>query len=912
MKKLFVFPFILVLSLVSFSNSLWSGTSGKIAGRITDVQTGNPLPFVNVILEGTTLGAASDMDGFYVILNIPPGTYTVSARMMGYQESRVINIKISVDFTTTVDFELSPMVIETEGITVVAERELVHVDLTSTRAVVDAERIDELPVENFQDLVNLQAGVVEGHIRGGRSSEVVYMLDGISITDPFSYGVVVDVENSIVQELQIISGTFNAEYGQAMSGVVNIVTKEGAKGLVEGETPRKLTGKITAYTGDYISDHTETFMNIDDINPAATYNTEVTLGGLLPFTNKLSFYLTGRRYYSEGYLYGKRIFNPSDSCDFSADDRDDWYVGNTGDSEMVAMAPAEENSYYGKLSYRLSPEDRFSYIIMWKGRDWREYNHSFNYNPDGDYRRYERGYTHILNWNHVINSRTFFEFKLANTFHDYRQYVYEDSLDPTYVDPERLGDASNFAFLTGGTQMGHFYRNTTSYTGKFDITSQVTNSHQIKAGLDTRFHKLFLHEFALVAKRDEAGNQIYPFEPDIPPLTSTSHNEYTNYPFEGAVYIQDKIEFKDLIANIGIRFDYFNSTWKIPTDARDPNPKDPIYPDTVNPYDSDNPVRVSGDPWFEDADPQMKLSPRIGLSYPITDRGVMHGSYGHFFQIPPFEYLYTDPEFEVYPLGLNTNMGNATHEAQKTVINEIGLQQQLTDDITLDVTAFFKNIRNLLGVKIYETYILGRKYAQYINRDYGNVRGVTITLKGRYSEFLYASFDYTYQIAKGNASDPNAVFWDAQANREPEKFLVPLDWDQTHTLNASLTIGYPQYWGISFIGRYGSGFPYTPIYQGLRISKENSERKPAQYNLDLRAYRNFKLAGGDFQVFLKVYNLLDRMNEENVYLETGRAGYTIIENPGTVRGINTLEEYLIRPDFYCAPRQVIIGFSVAF
>ncbi|OYD16787.1 hypothetical protein CH333_02740 [candidate division WOR-3 bacterium JGI_Cruoil_03_44_89] len=900
-KSRFIRFFSLIVCLLSGITCLWAGTSGKLAGRVTDAQTGEALPFANIIVEETTLGDASDLDGFYVILNVPPGTYAVTAKMMGYQEVKITNIKVAVDFTTTMDFAPNPTVIEAEGITVVAERELIQMDLTSTRAVVDAERIDALPVEGFQDLVNLQAGVVEGHIRGGRSSEVVYMLDGISITDPFSHEAAVDVENSVIQELQVISGTFNAEYGQAMSGVVNIVTREGGN---------KLSGRITTYTGDYVSNHTETYMNIDHINPFSTYNIETTLGGPFPiFGKKLSFYATARRYYNEGYLFGKRIFNASDSCDFSKDNPDEWYIGATGDSSMVPMAPTLKNSLYGKFTYRLSPGDRFSYNLMWKSRDFRAYDHTFKYNPDGDYNRYDRGYSNIFNWNHVINSKTFFELKFANSFHDYRQYIYKDSLDKRYVDPERLQDASNYAFRTGGTQMRYFCRNTTSYIGKFDITSQVTNTHQIKLGVELRKHKLFLHEFEIVPKKDEVGREIHPFEPYIPPINYTNHNKYTNYPFEVAAYIQDKIEVKNMIANIGVRFDYFDPYWKIPTDPRDPNPKDALHPDTLNPYDPGNPIRVTGEPWFEDVEPRIQISPRIGIAYPITDRGVLHGSYGHFFQIPPFEYIYTDPEFEVYAAGLTSRMGNADLEPQKTVIYEIGLQQQLSDNISLDVTGFFKNIRNLLGIRIYETYI-GSKYAQYINRDYGNVRGITVALEGRYSQYLYASLDYTYQIAKGNASDPNAVFWDVLANREPEKFLVPLDWDQMHTLNGAVTIGYSQFWGVSLIGRYGTGLPYTPSHEGIRIARENSERKPPQYNVDLRAYYNLKLIGSNFSLFLKVYNLFDIMNEVNVYTDTGRAGYTLISSPGVVRGINTLEEYLIRPDFYCAPRHVILGFSV--
>ncbi len=902
-KYRFIRFFSFIICLLCWNTYLWAGTTGKIVGVITDAQTGESLPLVNVIVDETTMGAASDPEGYYVILNVTPGRYNIIARMMGYQEMRITDVRVSIDFTTKVNFELNPTTVEIEGITVTAERPLIQMDLTSTRAVVDADRIEALPVVDFEDIINLQAGVVEGHFRGGRGSEVVYMLDGISITDPFSYEAMIDVENNVIKELEVISGTFNAEYGQAMSGVVNIVTKGGGR--------KKLTGNITTYTGDYISNHRKTFLNIDDVNPFSIYNVAATLGGLIPiFEDKLTFYLTGRRHYDEGYLFGTSIFNPSDSSNFNADDRTDWYVGATGDSAMVPMAPELENSFYGKLTFHASHENKFYYNFTWKYRDFREYWHDFKYNPRGYPDRYDKSYTHIFSWNHLFSGNTFFELKFANSFHDYRVHLFKNPLDTGYVNPDRLEDAFNYAFLSGGTVNGKFKRNTTSLVGKFDLTSQIAKAHLIKTGVELRKHKLFLHEFEILPKK-EAGVEIHPFEPYIPPINFATHNKYTNEPFEGSFYIQDKMEFENLIANIGARFDYFDPKWKVPTDPNDPNPNDPLRPDTTSPYDPGNPIRVNGEPWFRDAEPKMQISPRIGIAYPISDMGVLHGSYGHFFQIPPFEYIYTDPEFEVYAAELSTRMGNADLEPQKTVIYEIGLQQQLTNDVSLDVTGFFKNIRNLLGIEIHETYI-GSKYARYINRDYGNVRGVTITLEGRYSEFLYASIDYTYQTAEGNSSDPNAVFWDAQANREPEKLIVPLDWDQTHTINSAVTIGYQKKWGVSLIGRYGTGFPYTPTFKDVRISRENSERKPVRYNVDLRAYYNFEVSETKLSVFLSIYNLTDKMNELDVFTDTGRAGYTIIPSPGVVRGINTLEEYLNIPNFYSNPRWVTMGISVGF
>jgi hypothetical protein len=210
---------------------------------------------------------------------------------------------------------------------------------------------------------------------------------------------------------------------------------------------------------------------------------------------------------------------------------------------------------------------------------------------------------------------------------------------------------------------------------------------------------------------------------------------------------------------------------------------------------------------------------------------------------------------------------------------------------------------------------MGDRYARYINRDYGNVRGITFSLKTRPIGLFSAFFDYTYQVTEGNASDPNAVFYDQQSEppRESEIQVVSLDWDQTHTINFTLTIGRSDIWGISIIGRYGSGFPYTPEYQNIRLGFENSERKPETYSADLKAHRDFSLFNRIFSANILVNNLFDRKNEKDVYLDTGRAGYSLISHyTSEVKGPNTLEDFLNRPDFYSEPRKVLLGLSVRF
>jgi outer membrane receptor protein involved in Fe transport len=568
---------------------------------------------------------------------------------------------------------------------------------------------------------------------------------------------------------------------------------------------------------------------------------------------------------------------------------------------MVSMNLYNKKTAQGKLSYRFSPNLRLSYEILWDKINYQGYNHSFKYNPGGNYHHYKNSYTHLFIWNHTLSSQTFYTVKFSNLFFDYKKYVFENPLDQRYVDPRYLVRGK---FLTGGTEMDHFYRNTRTLVGKFDITSQITRTHQVKMGLELRRHNLWLHEYEI--KLDRSTD----WKPQVPPDTTgvIKNNTYTHRPIETSVYIQDKMEFNDMIVNVGIRYDYFHPDGEMPV-------KEYYY---TTPEGEEILREGERDPLSapkEKAKAKHQLSPRIGIAYPITERGIIHFSYGHFFQMPTFEHLYHNSEFEVEFGGLQTLMGNADLKPQQTTIYEIGLQQQLSDDIGLDITGFYKDIRNLLSTEIIEHYTATMLYARYVNRDYGNVRGLTLAVEKRRTGLLSARIDYTFQVSEGNASNPKAVFLDNRSSppQESEIKVVPLDWDQTHTLNLSIILSKPSNWGVSVLARLGSGLPYTPSFQGIRTSHENSERRPARYSIDLNAHKEFTVMGLKYSIFLKVYNLLDRKNEINVYEDTGRANYTLRSfYAGEWRNYSTQNDYLNRPDFYSEPRRIILGVSMGF
>jgi outer membrane receptor for ferrienterochelin and colicin len=898
--------FPLFIGLLLFPGLLLAGTTGKIAGHVKDARTGEPLPAVNVIVEGTTLGAATDLDGDFTILNVPPGVYTVMARMMGYQQVRMVKVLVTVDHTTRVDFSLQPTVVEvSEAVTVVAERPIVQMDLTSSSSTISAEEMSRIPVESFRQVLELQAGVVQGaggglHIRGGRSSEIAYMIDGISITDPYGNSLAVNIENNAIQELQLVSGTFNAEYGQAMSGIVNIVTKDGDF--------NRYSGNVVYYGGDYLSADDSLFFHIDDVTPFALKDLQTSLTGPVPGAGKkLSFYASARVFDDEGYLYGLRRFNPQDSSNFDDPDPANWYVEETGDSAIVPMNPFQRISGQWKFTYRPFSAVKITYGGLYSRTNFRTYSHKFRYNPDGDYRKKRYGYTNILTLTHTLSPTTFYELKFSSFFNDFRQFVYENPEDPRYVSPLRFNATSGFRFHTGGTRNGHLYRNTLTNVGKLDFVSQVTKVHQLKAGAEFRWNRLYLEQFTVLVDQSTNWRPVVPYPTRERYRTTPAYNRYVHHPTELAVYLQDKIELVDMIVNVGLRYERFDPDGVVPADPEDPNILAPVKVENQA-----VPLEERQKYWWKRASVKHQLSPRLGIAYPITDKGVIHFSYGHFLQIPPYAFLYTNPDFEV-TLGLSTLMGNADLEPQRTISYEIGLQQQIGEDIGLNITAFYKDIRNLLGTEIRDTFLANYRYALYINRDFGNVRGITISIKKRPKGLVAASIDYTYGVAEGNASDPTETYFNALNKEEPAKFLVPLDWDQTHTLNASVTLARPQSWTLSAIARFGSGLPYTPSITGFRAVAENSERKPPQFSIDVRASKSFRWLGAQYSVYVNIYNLTDRRNEEFVYGDTGRATYTLIPTyTPEPHGINTLAEYLTRPDFFSSPRQVKFGVEVSF
>ncbi|MFV1980254.1 MAG: TonB-dependent receptor plug domain-containing protein, partial [Rhodothermia bacterium] len=857
----------------------------------------------------------TDIDGNYVLLNLRPGDYTVVYSYVGYSSRRVERVRIVTDQTTRQNIVLDQQAIEGQEIIVVAERPLIQRDMTASKRTVDAEEIDVLPVEDFFAVLATQAGVTQGvggelHIRGGRSNEIGYLVDGLSVGNPFNTnGVATEVPTNAIQEMTVVSGAFNAEYGQAMSGIVNIVTKEGGQ---------EYDGSLRITAGNYLSSSNNIWEA--PTGPRVGDKTiEASLGGPI-FGRKLTFFAAGRWDDDDGYIYGFNERSPTDSSNFNTGYQEiqgkpiSEYVP-LGDlpvpNDRVPLNSRSSYNFTGKLSFRPKPQMNLSYTYLRDGGNRlgtgsQATDFLYKFNPFGLPTRSSLSSNHAIHWTHTLNKSTFYTAKLSYATNSFERFVYEDPTDPRYVrdiGPLGQGNVVGFPgsnFYVSGNYKSNLFEDATAFRGKVDMTRQFGTVHEAKLGFDWRLQSLDRTDYDVLFD----GN-VYR-QPTLPPITSPSHNVLENQSVdEISLYAQDKIEFDDFIINVGLRYDRI-----------DPNGR--YIPDEINIWaDQQNRIIETAE-----ATPKTMLSPRFGMSFPVTARGVIHFSYGHFYQMPTLRQMYVNPEWE-FGVGTIPTFGNANLRPQKTVSYEFGVQQQIGNLVAFDLTGFFRDIRDYLALQRtrFSTIPGEDTYRMWSNKDYANIKGVTFALTVRRSRtgLLSANIDYTFTVANGNNNATDAFFFNAISGRVDELELVPLDFDQRHNVSATVNLGKPNNWGLSFIGRIGTGLPYTPQIVDQTIDLlPNSESKPPQTNLDLRLFKTFNVGSVGLQAFVKVFNLLDNLNERRVFNDTGRAGTTLDRNNVHafwkalygLPGVHELDEFNTRPYFYSPPRQIRMGLSL--
>jgi outer membrane receptor protein involved in Fe transport len=847
---------------------LEAGTTGSISGRVLDSQQ-QPVVAATVEVEGQPLGAFTNAEGNYTILKVPPGTYSVTISRIGFNPVVTQGVLVTADHTTRVDATLSEAELATETVVVTAKRLPVDVDITSTRVTLTTREIEALPVQELQDVVNLQAGVVEGHFRGGRLGEVQYQVDGLSINNAYDNAPSLRVDRSLLQEVQIISGTFDAEYGQAMSGVVNAVLKQGSQ---------RFRWSAEVFGGGFWFPGAEnTRLTENTIQPAAIQNYQLTLSG--PLFPQTVYFVSGRHYNFDNYVLATRLFVPKPTYD----DTLKRFFPTPGDGAEEPLGFTREWSGALKITNSSIPNVDLNYQALLNVVEGRRTDAFFRFNPDGLSQQKTYSISHGFDWTQTLGKSSLFRLSLRQNYFDYQDHAYEDVFDPRYDDGGPPAENVNVpGIAVWGVEFTRFRQETNAYLLKGSIVNQASRAHQLKAGGELQYSQV---RFGTPGHLRSTGLDVVRHvdePPDFPGLR-------TYDPINAAAFVQDAVTLDDLLIRAGARLDYFDPRSTIPSDPANPANAIAGAPESV-------PVPTST---------KVTLSPRLGVAYPVAERGAIHFAYGHFYQLPALGQIFGNADYSVLARlqagGTDYGvLGNPDIKPEQTVQYEFGYKHALTDELGFDVTAFYKDIRDLLGVAFVSTYN-DAEYAMLTNTDFGTVIGVTVALDHRKLGPMRVALDYTWQQAEGNSSDPRETATRASRGQDPRPRLVPFEWDQHHTFNMTVSLAGATS-SASMVLRAASGQPYTPVLEsafGFGL-EANSGRKPAGLVIDLRAEKRLRRLPG-LGFFARVFNLLDtRYFNGAVFSSTGSPYYS--RNPGDVVALND-------PTRFYAPRRIEIGLT---
>ncbi|MBN1541518.1 TonB-dependent receptor [candidate division KSB1 bacterium] len=863
---------LVILGTVLSGESVFATTRTVLKGRVTDKETGEPLPGVNVIVAGTYKGAATDENGEFLISGLAPGDYDIKASMIGYTVQVQTGITVSPVAPAAVQFVLDPTVLALgQSVQVIGEKPLFETEITASQQRMSADEIEQKVVKDVNDLVADQIGVVvqdnKIHIRGGRADESIYVIDGQSIKDPLSgYSNTLYVNASAIKELRVITGGFNAEYGQAMSGIVDIETKEGQEnysGSLVYKTDHAFAGRIQGFNTDIIQ------LNVGGPEPVTTFLRQ-SLGIKIP--GQVSFFISGYTHLSDSYLPGASRLYPTKTA-------------------YEKFAPRQENDWHilGKLTWNITPGQKLTYsydrslninqgyfIANISGR--RGYPYEYQKMLD-QYNTYtQEAFLNTLQWVHTLSSRTFYRLSLSRFYTSLHSAVqnkhwsdYQERLDlePVYYIPDsdaniqtRFGDGF---WDTGDAENWYDYYSDT-YTLKGDLTTQPNDRHSIKVGMESRYTEMQVIDINAPWFGETGLGRNYDY--------------FRVYPNDGSFYIQDRITYSGMIVNLGLRYDYWFPGKYVDDAIADP--------ETITITDAAR--EKYRNETFELFGMRGKghLSPRLGISHPVTDNDMLYLYYGHFSQKPKGQYVYAKLKSiseATYQLFGNPNLNPTT-----TVAYEIGLKHRFNANQTIEIKAYYKDMFDYptsASVKKFSPRYGNISFLMYVNMDYARSRGIEIRFRRRYSRFLSGNIDFTYALATGKSSTPNTNLLVA-AGKVSEKPLGEsrLAWDKPYRLSTDLYfdmpdgadirfmgVRLPEKWGLTVRWEFESGKRFQKLIDidnNIYEKDENGSLSDSWMRTDVKFYKDFSAGGLNLSFFVEAENVFNTKVPRIINPVTGR------------------------------------------
>jgi outer membrane receptor protein involved in Fe transport len=907
MKKI-----ITLLFIVCF-NSLFAGTTGKIAGKITD-ENNKTIPFANVQITELQLGVQSDKNGNFILRNISPGVYEVTCSQISFQTHKIKGVKIVSDETTILNIKLKISAEEIDGIQISEARtKMVDRLKTSSGNTISETTIKNVAVSDIEGLIAIQAGAIVNngklHIRGGKVNEVVYIVDGIWVSDAVDGEGALTVDVDAIKEMKVMTGGFPAEYGNAQSGVISIITKDGSE---------RYSGKI-----EYNSDHLTNALNQNSDRCKL-----VLSGPVIPFlTKKLTFFLNAGAHWHDTEFkdeYGIDANDEIPNLDVFWQGREFYDPYQNRDETLGVVTKDKLFDFYNynfKLKYDFSSTSKLTCAFRGKENDLQPYDHAWRYAlehykiSDSSQRQYQ------LSFGQVIDSNKMFSLK-AGIYHkefnegprglDFDNYFILNDSGDIYLGCLAVGDCDAIEYLAedgftgieGAQQHWQYYipdlegykeiegfyipgsvypenikNENNVYTLRTDFDWQIDNHHNAKTGIEIISHDIdrykYIYPWDLNSYRynyylDNYGTprdsvqhivtqeyMYYYDEVDIYNATIAASGETFSLKAESRQYngyIQNKFELEGLVINAGLRLD----TWYLGDTYRIMN--------YVNEFEE---IKIPSENRLH-----FLISPRLGISHAVSEKDVLHFSYNHQSQLPQLEYVYANATWlkAISSQDNITNilLGNPELEPQTSITTEAGWQHQFNEDYVADLSIYYKKNFNYVSVqKRIDPNVNLLNYYQYISENYGSARGLDFNLQKMLSNYIVGSLSYSLGWAEG--TDARVLDYKLQDTQTLREF--PLDWDIRHSIGVNIAfevqrdenfyipftdVSIPiDDYNINVLYNYASGAPYTD--SGAADYETNSKRKPATDVMHLKITKNFNLSQKSrISVYCSINNLFDK------------------------------------------------------
>jgi hypothetical protein len=906
---------LILFLLLALPNLLFSGTMGKIAGRVTDKTTGEPIIGAHVVLKGLSVGASTNVNGEYFVLSVSPGTYTLIVSMLGYETINMSNVLVLVDRTTTKSVALVATVIEGEVVNIVAERPVIDKDLTASEQVVTSMVIEKSGARTIKDVLQTQSGffndntarawqrgITKSYVRGSSATQAVYMVDNLSVNSGLVSDNYSGFNTSSIEQISVQTGGYNAEYGEGRSAIINIVSKEATSGLHGSFTTRVRPAGVYHFgrniysteNNDYVStgidywtgqsrDANSQYYKLRPDSLLAAWRRQSTPNVTL------ANYANRAEWESEGTLLGR----VTEDLSFLLSGRYKEGVGIF--PQLIPYNP--EFNIQGYVGYRMSPDVKLRIGGFVGGYETAEYTPS-NFNTvesgqesgwlapmriDEQYARAKfnlvgapyRQWPELRRWSqfyakvtHVLNVRSFYELTAS--------YL-KDRMDRSDRD-NRLTDSVGLPIVISMVPrytLQDYYRTWTknfsqSYQLKGDYTNQITQVHNMKAGFTLKAFD-FNYENSSTSSGSSQSNNM---------------NVFDGNPYEGNVYLQDKIETDGLIVNVGVRADFFNGNREAPR-----NMFDPLAFEVATPgHDPGAPLGMPGTPERERTKLQLAIAPRIGISHPMSEYAVLHFVYGHFYQRPSWVKMFGFPFVNYGPMTDSTlnpyakqptymnewqgYYGNPNMGYERTIQYELGVDYNIADIIKLDVTGYYKDASQEANVitGVYAATYGATKALMVSNAGYSDVRGIETKIDSRFEGMFNFGVNHEiYWSFSGEVGFSRLYETGSQSVDVPKGLRQGRGaWSSLQRVKGWVSLNIkkdegPEILGVrpfSDVNIYSNvwwrqGDQYTYHAPGDVSTEPNNMRWFSYYQIDLRVAKGFDILGTRAELSVDIKNLFD-------------------------------------------------------